>query len=223
MYVVKAMATKRSAPVRLDRDRIVGAAIELADEAGIDALSMRTVARRLGCGVMSLYNHVEHKDELLTLMADVVATEVADPPGDVPPLLGVRAFAVATRAALVAHPWAAELWLRHLPGPARSRHMERFLQLLHESGLSPELAHLGYHAVTDHVLGYSLQEVAMTMGGDDPEATARAYLRRIDDGDHPHSVAHVREHLEGRTASSFEVVLDLLLDGLVRLDHDARS
>lgn len=215
------MATKRSAPVRLDRDRIVGAAIELADEAGIDALSMRTVARRLGCGVMSLYNHVEHKDELLTLMADAVATDIDDPPAELAPLVALRAVAVSTRAALVAHPWAAELWLRHVPGPARSRHMELMLRLAAETGLSPELAHLGYHAVTNHVLGYTLQELGLAMGGDDPDATARRYLDQIDDGHHPYSVAHVREHLEGRTASSFEVVLDLILDGLVRLDRGA--
>ena len=134
------------------------------------------------------------------------------------PLEAVRATAIATRGALGRHPWAAELWLRYLPGPARTRLMDDLLRLLDQSGLSAELAHHGFHAVTNHVVGYTLQELGMTSGHDDPVATAERYLAGIPTATYPHMAAHVRQHLDGDTASSFELVLDLILDGLVRLD-----
>lgn len=197
---------------------IVAAAITVADAEGVDALTMRRLAGGLGYEVMSLYNHIMNKDELLSLMVDAVVAEVgtADPSGS--PLEAVRAIAVATRGALGRHPWAARLWLQHLPGPERTRLMDDLLRLLDHSGLSAELAHHGFHAVTNHVLGYTLQEIGMTTGHDDLEATAEKYLAGISTATYPHMAAHVRQHLDGNTASSFELVLDLILDGLVRLD-----
>lgn len=210
-------STARRAP--LDRASIVAAGVALADEEGVDALSMRHLATRLGSGVMSLYNHVASKDELLSLMVDAVAGEVAGPPPGAPPLDAVRRVAVSTRETFLAHPWAAGLWQRHLPGPSQVRGMEQLLGLFDESGLAPDLAHHGFHAVTNHVLGYTLQELGMSIGADDPDATARGFLADLEGGDHPRVVAHVRQHVEGHTASSFELVLDLILDGLVRLDQ----
>ncbi len=203
----------------LHRDRIVATAVVLADEEGISALNMRNLARRLGYEVMSLYNHIANKDELLSLMVDAVAAEIDEPPPDATPLAAVRATAVSTHDVLVRHPWAADLWQRHLPGPARNRLMDDLLRLLDQSGISPDLAHHGFHAVNNHVLGYTLQQLGMAMTEDDAEAKAKDYLDGIDTGEFPHMVAHVRQHLEGDTASSFELVLDLILDGLVRLDR----
>lgn len=201
----------------LQRDRIVAAAVELADHEGVDSLSMRNLARRLGYEVMSLYNHVANKDELLSLMVDAVAAEIAAPSPDVAPLAAVRTLAISTHDAFLLHPWAPSLWLRSLPGPARTRQMDDLLRLFDETGLSPELAHHGFHAVSNHVLGYTLQQLELNMG-DDPEARATEFLAGISEADHPHMVAHVRQHLAGDTSSSFELVLDLILDGLVRLD-----
>ena len=125
----------------------------------------------------------------------------------------------ATRAALVRHPWAPPIWQQHLPGPGRTGHMEKLLRFLAESGLSPELAHHGFHAVNNHVLGYTLQEQSMTLpAGSDGDTTARAFVASLSADTYPHTIAHVHQHLDGDTASSFELVLDLILDGLVRLD-----
>jgi AcrR family transcriptional regulator len=203
----------------LQRDRIVAAAVQLADTEGVDALSMRNLARTLGYEVMSLYNHVANKDELLALMVDAVAGEISDPLSGAPPLEAVRGLAISTHDVLVRHSWAPSLWLRSLPGPTRTRQMDDLLRLFDESGLSAELAHHGFHAVTNHVLGYTLQQLGMNIG-DDPEARANEFLSGISDADHPHMVAHVRQHLAGDTSSSFELVLDLILDGLVRLDAE---
>jgi AcrR family transcriptional regulator len=208
--------------VPLGRAAIVAAAVAAADTEGIGALSMRRLARSLGYETMSLYNHVRNKDELLSSMVDAVVGEVGPPDPSDAPLDAVRATAIATRGALGRHPWAAELWLRHLPGPERTRLMDELLRLLDESGLRPDLAHHGFHAVTNHVVGYSLQEIGMTRDRGDPVGTAEQYLADISNGKYPYMVAHVRQHLEGDTASSFELVLDLILDGLVRMDA-ARS
>jgi AcrR family transcriptional regulator len=205
----------------LDRDAIVARAVAFADERGTDALSMRKLAAELGYEVMSLYNHVANKDEVLALMVDAVAAEVPAPNPDDEPLVAVRALAVDTRAALVRHPWAAALWLRQLPGPARVQHMEDLLAALAATDMSPAVAHLAFHAVNNHVIGYTLQEQAMAYvvpPDGDADALARSFLAGIDSDDHPHTVAHVQQHLDGDTASSFELVLDLIIDGLTRLD-----
>lgn len=213
------MSATKPDRVPLDRGTIVHAAVALADEVGVGTLSMRNLAARMGYGVMSLYNHVANKDELLTLMVDSVASEITDAPPGRPPLEAVRAIAVSTRQMFVTHPWAPALWLRHSPGPARTRGMEELLRLFAESGLASELAHHGFHAVNNHVLGYTLQEFGMDLGGDDLLARAREFLAEVDTGEYPHAAAHIREHLDGNTTSSFELVLDLILDGLVRLDQ----
>ena len=98
--------------------------------------------------------------------------------------------------------------------------MDHLLQLLDQSGLSAELAHHGFHAVTNHVLGYTLQELGMTAGRESMKATAEQFLAGISATTYPHMVAHVRQHVDGETGSSFELVLDLILDGLVRLDAE---
>lgn len=215
--MAKAAETGARAP--LHRDAIVAEAIAMADEAGLGGLTMRKLAGRLGYEVMSLYNHVANKGELLALMVDAVAAEIGDPDPSLDPLPAVRDLAVRTHDVLRSHPWAPAIWQRHLPGPARTAQMEHLLALLDASGLSPQIAHHGFHAVTNHVLGYTLQELGMDMG-DDPEARVQAFLDRTPAETYPHMVAHVHQHLEGDTAPSFELVLDLILDGLVRLDSE---
>lgn len=209
----------------LDRATIVAGGIELADEGGVDQLTMRRLAGRLGFKAMALYNHVASKDELLTLMVDAVAAEVGDASTADEPLERLRAHAIETRRALVRHPWASGIWLRYLPGPARVDHMELMLRLLAESGLPHDLAHHGFHAVNNHVLGYTLQAQAMDFDESDQSGLdiAEQFVAGLSAETHPRTIAHVHEHLNGETTSSFELVLDLVLDGLVRRAEDARS
>jgi AcrR family transcriptional regulator len=206
----------------LDRAAIVEAGLAFADEHGTGALSMRKLAAELGYEVMSLYNHVANKAEVLSLMVDAVAAEIPAPDPAVEPLAAVRALAVDTRAALVRHPWAASLWLQQMPGPARIAHMEHHLAALAATDMSPAVAHLAFHAVNNHVIGYTLQEQAMAyvMPGGDADAVARSFLEGLSAEELPHTITHVQQHLDGDSASSFEIVLDLLLDGLARRDRD---
>ncbi len=203
----------------LDRDAIVGRAVAFADEHGTDALSMRKLAAELGYEVMSLYNHVANKNEVLALMVDAVAVEIPAPMPDDDPLVAVRTLAIETRAALVRHPWAASLWLRQLPGPARVQHMEDHLAALAATDMAPAVAHLAFHAVNNHVIGYTLQEQAMAYvlpAGGDGDALARSFMDGLSTDAFPHTITHIQQHLDGDTARSFELVLDLILDGLAR-------
>ena len=93
----------------LNRERIVRAAVALADEAGLEALSMRKLADRLGAGTMSLYNHVENKDDLLDGMIDVVFSEIDLPAADADWRTTMRERAASVRESLACHPWATGL------------------------------------------------------------------------------------------------------------------
>lgn len=99
--------------------------------------------------------------------------------------------------------------------------MEVLLRLFDHAGLTSDVAHHGFHAVINHVVGYTLQEQEMMSNfdaADDLDALARGFLAGVDVGRFPYTVAHVEQHLAGDTGSSFELVLDLILDGLTRLD-----
>lgn len=202
----------------LDRATIVRAGVELADAEGVSALTMRRLAEQLGFKAMALYNHVDGKTDVVASMVDAVAAEIVEPADDREPLGAIREHAIATREALVRHPWAPGLWMATLPGPFRTAHMECVLRLFAKSGLDAETAHHGFHAVSNHVLGYTLQEQAMASGfaAGDASETAQAFLDATPESDFPHTVAHVHQHLDGDASSSFELVLDLILDGLRR-------
>lgn len=97
--------------------------------------------------------------------------------------------------------------------------MKYHLAALAATDMTPAVAHLAFHAVNNHVIGYTLQEQAMAYivpAGADPDALARSFIEAISADDLPHTVTHVRQHLDGDTASSFDLVLDLILDGLTR-------
>jgi len=207
--------TETDAPTRgpLTRETIVTAAVALADEGGVKGLTMRKLAQSVGYEVMSLYNHVANKGELLDLILDAASSEVVSPEESEEPMVAIRAIAMSLREALVNHPWAPALWLHHMPGPHRSRVMEDLLRALDRSDLPPDLAHHGFHAVTNHVVGYTIQQLDMAAIGD-PEQVVADYLGSLSAEDHPLTIAHVHQHIDGDTSPSFELVLDLILDGL---------
>ena len=203
----------------LDAERIVATGVALADADGVEALTMRRLADELGYKVMALYRHVANKDELLGKMIDAVAATIAVPAPDTPPMQAIREHAIATRDVFVRHPWVPPLWLRFMPGPARVDHMEYLLATFDRSGLPPDIAHHGFHAVNNHVLGYTLQAQEMAASTDERETDdlAREFIGSLDTARHAHTIAHVQQHLDGDTGSSYELVLDLILDGLERL------
>jgi AcrR family transcriptional regulator len=199
----------------LTRERIVDVAIKLADRNGLDAFSMRKVAAGLGCEVMSLYNHVDGKEDLLDEMIDQVYSDLGVPADDVTWAEALRLMAVATRARLAEHPWACDVLTGRFPGPARRRHQEAMLRILARAGLPEHVADLGFHAVTVHVQGFTQQQLAFERGADGFTRAAERYLAEAPADESPYLVAHFQYHAEhGHERDDFLFVLDLILDGL---------
>ncbi len=201
----------------LSRDRVLAAAIDIADEQGVDGLSMRKLAAALGFEVMSLYNHVENKDDLLDGMVDLVAAQIVAPPADLPWKPAVRAIAMSAHAALVRHPWAAALWSSRWPGPHRWHYMEALLHHLGRADLPDDVADVGFHAVTLHIQGFTSQQLAYAEQVADRAEMFARFHRTVTADEFPLVVAHVRYHQEHEARrDEFGFVLDLILDGLER-------
>ncbi len=203
--------------IPLSRDLVLTTAIELADEHGVAGLSMRKLAKELGYEVMSLYNHVDNKDDLLDGMVDAVAGEIALPDEELPWKRAVREIAVSSYEALVRHRWAAAMWSQRWPGPNRWRHMDTLLRLLSTADLPDDVADLGFHAITMHIQGFTQQQIAYSAMVPDEEAMLERFRAEVSPEVFPHIVAHVRYHGEtGGPRDDFGFVLDLILDGLER-------
>jgi AcrR family transcriptional regulator len=211
------IATTRRKP--LSRERILAAALELVDEQGIDALSMRKLGQSLGYEAMSLYNHVANKDDLLDGILDLVLAEMEppDPDGGLP---AIRTSALSAHEALKRHPWAANM-LMAAAGirPARIQYMEALLASLRGAGLSAETTYHAYHVLDAHIIGFSLW--ASTHGKmPDNIGDVRDFLdQMLPAATYPHLHQHALQHLEEgphHDVSAFEYGLDLLLESLER-------
>lgn len=206
--------TRSGGRLPLTRERVLRAGVALADREGMAALSMRRLAAELDYEVMSLYHHVTNKEDLLDGMVELVAAEIDLPGPDAPWREALRQSAVDMRAALVRHPWAVSMWFSRVTGPARMRLMEAQLGALADSGIDPDLAHLGFHALLNHVLGYALQEQSFVVEGD-AAVLAAQYMADLSPAEFPHLIAHIQQHLDEATpADDFSFVIDLILDRL---------
>jgi AcrR family transcriptional regulator len=209
----------------LTRERVLAAAVAIADEGGIDSLSMRRLAGELGVKAMSLYNHVANKDDVLDSIVETVAREIVIPADRADWKAAIRDSTISAHETLLRHPWASDLWMRQAPGPARLGYMELLLATLREAGFSDDLTYHGYHILQSHFLGYTVQALNYrSMAGPDMAGLAARFLETFPADDFPHFAEHVRQHLEPRhdDVSAFELGLDLILDGIERM-RDAEA
>src|SRR5688572_9817770 len=143
---------------RLNRDRVLAAGVALADVEGIDALSMRRLAQRLGVEAMTLYNHVAHKDDLLDGMLDMAAGEIELPDHGPDWRHDARRRAISAHGVLMRHPWAARLWTTRIGvGPRRMRYLDDALRGLREAGFRAGLLDRAFHTIENHIIGHALQ------------------------------------------------------------------
>ncbi len=209
--------TKSAARERLNRARVVACAVNMADENGLEALSMRSLASELGFGVMSLYNHVSDKDDLIEGMSDAVAAEIELPSGPVVWKRDLRALAISAYRALLNHPWASSVWGRS-NSLNKSKYHEAVLRVLRQAGFSEELSCRGFHALTMHVVGFAMQVMEMQFTSKaELHALGKKYMADLPREDYPYLHEHVEFHLAGKdTRNDFKYMLDLILDGLER-------
>ncbi len=208
--------------VPLSRERVLAAAIDIADGGGIEALSMRRLGQKLGVEAMSLYNHVANKDDLHVGMLDIVVGEMELPPGGRNWKVAMRRCAVSAHEVLIRHPWACGLLVggTSKPAPSRLRHVDAILRCLREGGFSVELTHHAYHALDSHIIGFTLWQLSFPFEThEELKGMATDVLRELRVEEYPHFVEHVMHHLaEPRedAPTEFDFGLDLILDGLER-------
>ena len=202
--------------IPLSRDRILAAAVELADSDGVDAVSMRKLAASLGFEAMSLYNHVANKDDLMTGMVDWIAGDMARLDLVRPWREAVRNMSISAHDVLLEHRWAAPLWSKTMPGPNRLIRMEDLLAAFRLGGFTARLAHYGFHAVTMHIVGFTLQQLNYSDTADSSDDAARAFIATLDTDQFPYMIEHVEYHIGDDEGGDFEFILDLILEGLGR-------
>jgi AcrR family transcriptional regulator len=220
------MATKIDETARrepLTKERILRTAVALADEGGVESLSMRRLAHEFGVVPMALYKHVANKDEMLDGMVDVVVGEID------PPLVGadwksaIRERVLSARRALLRHPWASRVIESGTnPTPTVIGYMDEMIGILRKGGFSVDLTHHSMHAMGSRALGFS-QELFDDTPEDPPEIQAIAAQQMADAYPYISEMAAAISHDDASVVGQgcddqfeFEFALDLMLEGLER-------
>jgi len=221
----QAEATRR---IPLNRERVLAAAVVLADEAGIESLSMRRLAQELGVVPMALYKHIANKEELLDGMVDDIVGEIDPPVRDSGWKSAVRLRVLSARQSLLRHPWARQvLESRTTRTPAVLGYMDSFIGMFLAGGFSVDLTHHVMHALGSRMWGFTQELFDDSAGGvpaDLPPEMQAAMMQEMARR-YPNilQVAMAANHDDGSVVSQgcddqfeFEFALDLLLDGFER-------
>ncbi len=215
-----AQASARARPhVRLNKDRVLRAAIQIADKGGIGSLTMRKLAQKLGVEAMTLYYYVAKKDDIVDGILDLVVGEIELPIAGGEWKAALRRSAISAHQVLLRHPWACGLMMSPARvGPARFRYMESLLGRLREAGFSANMTHHAYHALDSHILGFTMWEVGYTTGARQLPDAGAGLRRELTVEKYPylneHMEVHVAESGRKEAGGEFEFGLDLILDGL---------
>jgi AcrR family transcriptional regulator len=216
------MTAARRSRVPLSRERVLSAAVALADQIGIEALSMRKLGEALGVEAMSLYNHVAHKDDLLDGMIDAVFAEIDLPSADDGWRAAMRQRAISVRAVLRRHRWAIGLMeSRTSPGPATLAHHDAVIGVLRAGGFTVAQTAHAFSALDSYIYGFALQEKGLPFEtAEQATEVAQAMFADFPVDRYPHFVELATQHVlqPGYDyGDEFEFGLDLILDGLERL------
>ena len=225
------MATAKSSEAqvrtRLNRERVLQAAVALADESGLEELSMRKLGQRLGVEAMSLYNHVSNKDDLLDGIVDLVVSEIELPVESDAGKTEMRKRALSARSMFGRHPWAiAVMETRAAPGPASLRYYEAIISSLRRAGFSVEMAAHAFALLDSYIYGFVLQEVSLPFdSGEAAAEVAENVVQQLPADEYPCFVEMAVEHAMKpgyHFGNEFEYGLNLILDGLERAQAAAK-
>jgi AcrR family transcriptional regulator len=221
------MATKIDETARepLTKERILCAAVALADEGGVESLSMRRIAQELDVVPMALYKHVANKDELLDGLVDVVVGEIDPPLEDVDWKIAMRERILSARRALLRHPWASRvIESRGEPTPMVIGYLDSVMGVFLDGGFSVDLMHHAIHVMGSRILGFS-QELYDDTASMPEEEAAQMWAQMADAYPNiakllPVAISTHDGPVVGGGCDDqfeFEFALDLILDGLERL------
>jgi AcrR family transcriptional regulator len=212
----------------LSKERVLRAAIDLADKGGFASLSMRKLAQALGVEAMSLYNHVANKDDILDGVVDVIFGEIGLPPTEADWRMSMRQRAVSAREVLSRHPWAIGLMeSRSKPGRATLQHHDAVIGALRKGGFSIPMAAHAYSVLDGYIYGFALTHTSLPFEtSDETVELAQDIIGRFSAHEYPHLTELTVEHVlqPGYDyVKEFEFGLDLILDGLERLRNSESS
>ena len=203
---------------RLSRARVLQAAMALADDAGIESLTMRRLGEELGVGPMALYRHIANKDDLIDAMVDVVFSEIGVPWFDGDWKRAMRDRAIAVRESLIRHRWAIGiLESRANPGPANLQHHDAVIGCLREGGFDIAMAAHAYSVLDSYIYGFAATQKNLPFTAEDAGEKAETMLRPFAAGAYPHLTEMLKDHIMQPGydyGDEFELGLDLILDGL---------
>jgi AcrR family transcriptional regulator len=203
----------------LSRELVLQTALRLADQGGLESLSMRKLGQELGVEAMALYYHFANKDEIVDGIVDLVFSEIDLPAAGTDWKPAMRQRAISLRDALLRHRWSIGLMeARRNPGPANLRHHDAVIGNLRAAGFDMELVAHAYSALDAYIYGFALTKMNLPFdSGDDVAAMAQDMLEPFPVDEYPNLVAFITEHAMKPGydfGNEFEYGLDLVLDGL---------
>ncbi len=204
----------------LTRDRVLRAAVRLADKHGLEALSMRHLAATLKVEAMSLYHHVASKDELLDGMVDLVIGEIELPSATGDWRRAIRGRATSAHTVMLRHPWAPLLLVSRINvGSNMMRYIDATLGCLRNAGFTWLQADRGWHAIDSHIYGFTLHMLSSPIKPEEYPSAAAQYLPMLPAKTYPNMYALTKLVAEGKHdgKEDFAFGLELILSGLAQL------
>jgi AcrR family transcriptional regulator len=214
--------TKRVRPrVPLTRELVLQTALKIADQGGLESLSMRKLGQQLGVEAMAVYYHFANKDEVLDGIVDLVWMEVDLPVAAEDWRIAMRRRAISVHDVLARHRWAIGLMESRLnPGPANLRHHDAVIGNLRAAGFDMAMVAHAYSLLDGYIYGFALTKMNLPFDAlDDISEMAQTMLEPFPDGEYPNLVAFITEHAMQPGydfANEFEWGLDVVLDGIER-------
>ena len=210
----------RTGRARLSREVVLREAMEVADQVGLQGMSMHAIGRGLGVEAMSLYRHVRNKEDILDGIADLVYAEIELVGDDADWRTVMRRRAISIREALARHPWAVDLMeSRSTPGPANLRHHDATLAVLRRAGFSSVMATHAYNLLDSYIYGFALQERTLPVAT--PETLAEVgsiLIGSLPADEYPDLIAVGTDLMASgfNYGAEFDFGLGLILDALDR-------
>ena len=222
--MAEAVRASRRAP--LSREVVLRSAVALADQAGIDAVSMRRLAQELGVVPMALYKHVANKEALLDGMLDVVVDKIDTRDRGRGWKAEIRQRTLSARQVQLRHPWARQvIRSRTQATPIVLGYLDSLIEAFRAGGFSAELTHQIMHALGSRMWGFTLEVFPITAPAD-PDQRAEIFRHLAATYPHFREIAAAGQHHEDSAGGDgcddqreFEFGLDVLLDGFERLHH----
>jgi AcrR family transcriptional regulator len=206
---------------------VLQTALKLADQGGLESLSMRKLGQELGVEAMALYYHFANKDEIVDGIVDLVYGEIELPSTGAAWRAAMRQRAISLRDALLSHRWSIGLMeSRRNPGPANLRHHDAVLGNLRAGGFDIVMAAHAYSLLDSYIYGFALTKMTLPFETSEEVAdVAKTMLAPFPAGEYPNLVEILTEHVMKPGydyGDEFEYGLDVILDGLERVRNTAQ-